>query len=371
MNSTLKFVGLDVSKAKIAVAVADEGYDAPRYWGTLPHTMDAIRSLVKKLGDPECLRVCYEAGPTGYPLYRFLRAMDIHCDVIAPSLIPQRPGERIKTDRRDAVRLAQLYRSGELTSIRVPTEDDEALRDLIRCREDAVGDELRAKHRLTKFFLRHNICPPAGVKFQSKKYQEWLNTVSFERSTSQLVFQEYLYQWKEIRERIGRLDAEIRIQASEGPHAPLIQALQGLRGIGELTATSLVAEIGSFIRFPKPTHLMSFAGMVPSESSSGDYRRQGSITKAGNRHVRRLIIESAWSYKYKPAVKGELKKRLKGLPPEIHLISWKAQNRLHKKLHRLLSRGVMPGKAITAVAREFLGFIWAVALEVENVQSTH
>lgn len=366
MNNTLKYVGLDVSKEKIAVATADSGRGKPRYWGMIPNTSEAIRTLIKKLGDPEQLRMCYEAGPTGYGLYRLLKAMDIHCEVIAPSLIPKRPGERIKTDRRDAQRLAQLYRAGELTPIYVPTEDDEALRDLVRCREDAVEDELRAKHRLTKFLLRHHLHPPAGVKNWSKKHREWLDALHLKDSKLRLVFQEYDHQIKEIQQRIKRLEKEMEHQANEGTHAPLIQALQGLRGIALVTATSLVAEIGSFQRFPSPRYFMGYIGLIPSEFSTGNTRRQGEITKAGNRHVRRLLVEAAWSYRYKPAVKRNLKKRLDQLPPEVQAISWKAQNRLHNKYYRLLSRGKEHGKVVTAVARELAGFIWAVSQEVEN-----
>ncbi|MRX57078.1 IS110 family transposase [Bacillus idriensis] len=369
MKDTLKYVGLDVSKEKIAVAIAEEGREEPRYFGMIPHTTEAIKKLVKKLGDTESLRVCYEAGPTGYPLCRLLLSLGVHCDVIAPSLIPQRPGERIKTDRRDSIRLAQLYRAGELTNIYVPTPEDEALRDLVRSREDAKEDELRAKHRLTKFLLRNNLKPLPGVNKWTKKYREWLDALKFEISALRVVFQEYYHQLKEIEQRILRLEKEIGIQAKEGIHAPTIQALQALRGVALITATSLVAEIGSFKRFATPRQFMAYVGLIPSEFSSGESRRQGKITKTGNRHVRRLLVESAWSYRYQPAVKGELKKRINGLEPTIQAISWKAQNRLNKKYYRLLSRGKESGKAITAVARELAGFIWAITNELEDTRS--
>lgn len=369
MKDTIKYVGLDVSKEKIAVAIAEEGRGEPRYFGMISNTPEEIRKLVKKLGDPDTLRVCYEAGPTGYSLYRLLLALGVYCEVIAPSLIPKRPGERIKTDRRDSIRLAQLYRAGELTSIYVPTAEDEALRDLVRAREDAKEDELRAKHRLTKFLLRNNIHQPSGVNKWTKKYREWLDTLKFESSNLRVVYQEYYHQLKEIEQRISRLEEEIKLQASEGIHAPIIQALQALRGIALITATSLVAEIGSFKRFSTPRQFMAYVGLIPSEFSSGDKRRQGEITKTGNRHVRRLLIESAWSYRYQPAVKGELKRRQDGLSPAIQGISWKAQNRLHKRYYRLLSRGKEGGKAITAVARELAGFIWAITQEVEDAPS--
>ncbi|WP_026688301.1 IS110 family transposase [Alteribacter aurantiacus] len=366
MKDTLKFVGLDVSKDKIAVAIADEGRELPRYYGMIPHTPEAIKKLIKSIGDPHTLRMCYEAGPTGYSLQRLLQSLDIQCEVIAPSLIPQKPGERIKTDRRDSIRLAQLYRAGELTPVYIPNSDDEALRDLVRAREDAKEDELRAKHRLSKFLLRNDIKPPKGVNKWTKKYRDWLDKLTFERSSLRVVFQEYYHQIKELEQRILRYEEEVKVQANEGVHAPMIQSLQALRGIALITATSLVAEVGSFRRFPTAGHFMSYVGLIPSEYSSGDRRQQGEITKTGNRHVRRLLVESAWSYRYKPAVKGELKKRQNGLSPAIQGISWKAQNRLHNKYFRLLSRGKESGKAITAVARELAGFIWAVTQEDKN-----
>jgi transposase len=368
MKDTIKYVGLDVSKEKIAVAIADEGRDEPRYWGMIPNTVESIRKLVKKLGEKENLRVCYEAGPTGYGLYRLFLSLGIECEVIAPSLIPKKPGERIKTDRRDSIKLAKLYRAGELTPIYVPTEADEALRDLVRAREDVKEDELRAKHRLTKFLLRHDIRPPKGVKKWTTRYCEWLNTLKFDHSASRIVYEEYMHQLTEIQQRLNRLEEEIQRQALEGVHAPMIQALQTLRGVAVVTAASLVAEVGSFQRFSSPKQLMAYAGLIPSESSSGELRRQGKITKAGNRHVRRLLIESAWSYRYLPAVKGKLKKRQEGQPPELLQISWKAQTRLNKRYFRLLSRGKVAGKAITAVARELTGFIWAITQEAEKKQ---
>jgi len=366
MKDTIKYVGLDVSKEKIAVAIADEGREEPRYWGMISNTPESVRKLVNKLGEKDDLRVCYEAGPTGYELYRLFLSLGIECEVIAPSLIPKKPGDRVKTDRRDALNLAKLFRAGELTPIYVPTEDDEALRDLVRAREDAKEDELRAKHQLTKFLLRHEIHPPTEVRKWTCKYREWLNTLKFERSASRIVFQEYLHHLQEIELRIKRLEEEIQLQATEGFHAPMIQALQTLRGVAVITATSLVAEIGSFKRFDSPKKLMSYTGLIPSENSSGETRRQGNITKTGNRHVRRLLVEAAWSYRYQPALKGELKRRQEGQLPSVQAISWKAQNRLHKKYFRLLSKGKVAGKAVTAVARELAGFIWAITQEIEN-----
>lgn len=363
MYNITKYVGLDVSKEKIAISVAEEGRSKARYVAMIEYKVEAIRKLMRKLGEPEQLQVCYEAGPTGYGLYRLLKSMDIKCEVIAPSLIPKKPGERVKTDKRDSLKLATLYRAGELTPIYVPSEDDEALRDLVRAREDVKEDELRAKHRLTKFLLRNEINPPLGTRKWTKKYWDWLNSLKFERSASRITFQEYLQQLKDFQQRLKVLEQEIEEQAKEGVHAPMIQRLMTLRGVAVITATSLVAEVGSFERFQTPKQFMAYTGMVPSESSSGELRRLGNITKTGNRHVRRLLIEAAWSYRYQPAVKGELKKRQQGQPTNILGISWKAQNRLHKKYYRLVGRGKASGKAITAIARELSGFIWAIVHE--------
>lgn len=365
MYNTTKFVGLDVSKEKIAVAVAEEGRSAPRYIGMISYTVEAIRKLMKKLGGSEQLQVCYEAGPTGYGLYRLLKSMDIECEVIAPSLIPQKPGSRVKTDKRDALNLATLYRAGELTPIYVPTEDDEALRDLVRAREDVKEDELRAKHRLTKFLLRNEIRPPDGVNKWTVRYWDWLNKLTFERSTSRIAYQEYLQQLKEFQQRLKILEQEIEEQSKTGIHAPMIQLLMTLRGVAVITATSLVAEIGSFERFQTAKQFMAYMGLVPSESSSGELRKQGKITKTGNQHARKLLIEAAWSYRYQPAVKGALKKRQQGQPANVLAISWKAQNRLNSKYFRLLSRGKEKGKVVTAIARELAGFVWAIGQEFD------
>lgn len=371
MKFTTKYVGLDVSKEKIAVAIADEGRGEPRYFGMIPNTPESLRKLVKKLGSSEQLKFCYEAGPTGYGIYRVLLSMGIDCKVIAPSLIPQKPGDRVKTDKRDAIRLAKLYRAGELTAVHVPNKEDEALRDLVRAREDAREDELRAKHRLTKFLLRHDIHPPKGTNKWTYAYKEWLDGLSFEYPIQKVVFEEYRQHLVEIQQRIQRLEKEIELQSQDGYHAPMIQALQVLRGVATITATALVAEIGSFQRFKTAKQFMAYLGLVPSESSSGEVRKQGKITKTGNQHARRLLIESAWSYRYKPVVKGKLKKRQEGQPASITSISWKAQHRLHNKYYRLLLKGKAAPKAITAVARELAGFIWAIAKETEtNKEST-
>jgi len=301
MKDTTKFVGLDVSKEKIGVGVADRGREPARYWGAIENSPKALRELVARLGKPEELLVCYEAGPTGYIIQRQLEKMGVSCIVVAPALIPTAPGDHVKTDRRDALRLAQLLRAGELTPVWVPGEEDEALRDLVRAREDAKEDQLRARHRLLKFFLRHGERAPQGVRRWSSKFRDWLDKLHFEHAAADAVFREYLHALDEIEERIHRLDAAIHGQAEASARAPVIKALCG---VAEVTAVTLVAGVAEFSRFRSPRQLMAYAGLVPREYSSGSRRSQGGITKAGNSHLRRIVVEAAWSYRYPPAVKG-------------------------------------------------------------------
>jgi transposase len=321
MKDIQKFVGLDVSKEMIAVGVADAGRGEPRFHGNIPNQPEAIRKLMKKLGNPENLQVCYEAGSTGYGILRFLLSMEIDCIVVAPTLIPRRAGDRIKTDRRDALRLAQLLRAGELTPVWTPDEDHEALRDLIRARHDAKEDLQRARQRLHHFLLRHDLRPPQGTRNWTVKHRDWMNSLTFEKTSLRIVFQEYLHSIDEITERMKRIESEIHEQAIKSEHAPVIQALQAMRGVAEVTAVTLVAEIGQFSRFASPRQLMSYAGLVPKEYSSGSSRWQGSITKIGNAQIRRVLVESAWAYRHHPSLKGDLRKRQEGQDPETQRIS--------------------------------------------------
>jgi len=367
MKNTTKYIGLDVSKEKISVAIADAGREPSRYWGTISHKPEAVRKLLKQLGKPDELEVCYEAGPTGFELYRWISSMGISCTVIAPSHIPSRPGDHIKTDRRDAEKLAQLFRAGELTAVYVPTRDDEALRDLIRARADFKEDQHRFRQRIIHYLLRRQISPPATIQRRwTQAYRAWLNRLTFERESEQLTVQEYLHELHECEERLTRIEAAMAEQALKGAKAEVIRAVQSLRGIALVTAVTIVAEIGCFRRFRSPAQLMAYLGMVPREYSSGQGVRKGSITKTGNRQVRRVFIESAWSYRYRPAVKGELEKRLVGQSGEVQLISWKAQNRLHQKYRQLLMKGKHKNLVIGAVGRELVGFVWALACEAEK-----
>lgn len=368
MKDVQKFVGLDVSKDTIAVAIADPGRGEPRFHGTIQNKPEDIRKLMKKLGNHENLLVCYEAGPTGYGIYRLLLSMDIEYMVVAPSLIPKRSGDRVKTDNRDSTRLAQLLRAGELTSVWVPDEDHEALRDLIRARHDAREDLQSSRQRLVHLLLRHEIHPPQGVRNWSVKYREWLKRLTFERASQRIVFQEYLHAIYEVEERMKRLETQIHEEALQSEHAPVIQALQTLRGVAEVTAVTLVVEIGQFSRFSNPRQLMSYAGLVPKEYSSGSSRWQGSITKTENSQIRRSIVEVCWSYRHRPSLKGELLKRQEGQDPEAKRIAWKAQHRLHMKYHRISAKGKGGKVAVVAVARELLGFIWAIGCAIEDKQ---
>ncbi|QNK58711.1 IS110 family transposase [Paenibacillus sp. PAMC21692] len=369
MSLTTKYVGLDVSKQKIAIAIADEGKQDPRYWGSIPHTKEAVRKWVQQVRSTDMtLEVCYEAGPTGYVLYRWLLEMDVSCTVIAPSLIPKRAGDRIKTDKRDALRLAQLFRSGELTSIYIPTLKDESLRDLVRAREDAKEDLNRHKQRLGKLLLRHQLSPPNGATPWTHAYEEWLDTLQFTEDSQRVVFQEYRETIRETKERMKRYEKEIEEQEKVSHQAPLIQAFQALRGVAVLTATTLASEICTISRFPSASAFMSYCGLVPSERSSGETRWQGRLTKAGNAHLRRVLVESAWSYRYSPAVKRKMRERVTGLPSEIQTIAWNAQQRLHRKYRSMIRKGKHKGTLVAALARELAGFVWAIAKEVERLE---
>ena len=372
MNDSTKFVGMDVSKEKIAVAhppsagPRDSGGEPARYWGEIPNQVEYIRKLIGRLSEIGKLQVCYEAGATGYMLERQLVSMGVACVVVAPSLVPKQPGNRVKTDRRDALRLAELFRAGELTPVWVPGEEGEALRDLVRAREDAKEDLLRAKHRLLKLLLRHGMHEPLGIRSWSPKYRAWLKGLLFDSGALQTAFDEYRLSIEEIEGRVQRLESEIHEQAEKSVHAPVIKALETFRGIKEIGATTMVAEVGSFLRFKKAPQVMGYSGTVPSEYSSGAETRRGKITKTGNNHLRRILIECAWSYRY-PASRSEaIKKRQEGQPASVQAIAWKAQVRLCKKYRRLISKGKSGQVAVTAVARELLGFIWAAACEVEK-----
>lgn len=364
MGEGTTFVGLDVHKETIAVATAAAGGGEPRSLGTIPNTPAAVAKLVRKLGPSKNLRCCYEAGPCGYGLHRQLTELGAESVVVAPSLVPTKPGERVKTDRRDALRLARSHRSGDLTPVWVPDEEHEALRDLTRARADARADRHRARQRLGKFLLRQGLRPPDGVRPWTVRHRTWLTGLRLARPAQQAVLREGLHAVDEAGARLDRLEDELAEVAQTGPHAALLSGLQCLRGVGLVTAATLVAELGDVARFDRPRQLMAYAGLVPSEHSSGTRQRRGGITKTGNAHLRFILVEAAWHYRHPSAVRGELKRRQLGQPPAVTDLAWRAQVRLHKRFGRLLGRGKLKQQAVVAVARELLGFIWALARAV-------
>jgi len=366
----LKFVGLDVHAETIAVAVAEQGGEV-RSLGIIPNGEESIRKLVRKLGPVEQLRFCYEAGPTGYALYWQLTKMGAPCEVVAPTLVPVKSGDRVKTDRRDALKLARNYRAGELTPVWVPDAAHEALRDLVRAREAAKKDQLRARHRLNKFLLRHGRRPPMGVKPWTMKYLEWVKReVHFEQMAQQATLLDYQHEVEHTAARIVRLDGAIEEAVKLAPPQmrAVIEALQALRGIAQVSAVTVVAELGELSRFARARQLMGYAGIVASEDSSGERTRRGQITKTGNAHLRRVVVESAWAYRHRPAMGRTLRKRQEHLGEEIKEIAWKAQQRLYQRYRKLLAKGKNKGVVITALGRELLGFIWAIGIKVETTQ---
>jgi transposase len=310
--------------------------------------------------------VAYEAGPTGYAVHRQLTSMGIECIVVAPSLIPKRPGDKVKTDRRDALKLARLLRSGDLTPVWVPDEAHEALRNLVRARADAKADQLRAKHRLSKFLLRQGCWPPVGVRNWSQRHLQWLRQLHFQHVPDQVVFTDYLAAVTAAGERIKRLEAALHQCAQDSSQVAVIRALQAFRGIGFLSAVTIVAEAGDLRRFRTARQLMAYAGTVPSESSSGSKHHRGCITKTGNSLLRHVFGEAAHHARHAPRIAGTLKQRQADLPTQIVELAWRAQLRLHTRYRHLGAR-VGPHKALTAIARELAGFIWAAGQLLEEV----
>ena len=358
MEKTTRFVGLDVHKASIAVAVAD-AFGEPEDHGQIANDPSAVWRLMQRLGGADVhLAVAYEAGPTGYALHRQLTAMGIDCIVVAPSLIPVKPGERIKTDRRDAAKLARLLRSGDLTAVWVPDEGHEALRDLVRARDDAKADLLRAKHRLSKFLLRRAIYPPVGVRAWSRAHEAWLDKLAFEHAADGVVLEHYRAVASEAAQRVKRLETALAQCAAASPHAELLAALQALRGIGFLTAVTIVAEAGDLRRFRSARQFMAYVGLVPSEHSSGASRHQGRITKTGNRLIRHVLGQAAHNARYRPNVSTSLRARQRRVPPAVVELDRRAQARLHQRYRHLAGR-IGTNKTVIAVARELAGFVWA------------
>jgi transposase len=363
----IKFVGLDVHADTIAVAVAAKEGEA-RSLGIIPNRAESIRKMVGKLGPIEQLRFCYEAGPTGYALYWQLTQMGAQCEVVAPTLVPVKAGDRVKTDRRDALKLARNYRAEELTAVWVPDAAHEALRDLVRAREAAKKDQLRARHRLSKFLLRHGRRPPVGINSWTVKYLEWVQReVHFTERAQEVTLLDYLHEVQHAAARIERLEQAIDEAAQSVPPQmrAVIAALQALRGIAKISAVTVVAELGNVTRFTGARQLMAYGGIVASEDSSGARIHRGKITKTGNAHLRRVVVEAAWAYRHRPAIGATLRKRQEPVSEKVKEISWKAQQRLHARYMKLTLKGKNKGVVITAVARELLGFLWAIGIQAE------
>ena len=364
-QSTPLFVGLDVHKASIAVAHATGGRtEPPVFVGEIGTCQADIDRLIRRLQSKRAqLRFVYEAGPSGYGLYRYLTKQGWPCDVVAPSLIPRRPGDKVKTDRRNAVDLARLLRSGDLTRVYVPTVEDEAIRDLCRARDAARLTLKNAKLRLKAFLLRLGL-HYVGRADWNDAHRRYLAKVVCPTPAQQIVFQESVRAVDEQVDRLARLETELRELAPAWRLYPVVQALQALRGVQWLVAITVVAELGDLTRFTSPRQLAAFVGLIPSEYSSGPSRRQGGITKAGNGRARRALIEGAWAYRHPAKVSQHIQTRIDALPKPIQDIGWKAQVRLCKRFRRLVARGKHPNVAVTAIARELIAFMWAIATEV-------
>lgn len=366
MGKFSKYVGLDTHKETIAVGVADGAGGKARYFGEIANTPAAIDKLLRRFSpDGEVVSYCYEAGPCGYGLYRQITAAGHACTVVAPSLIPTRPGDRVKTDRRDSESLARLHRAGELTSVWVPGEEQEAMRDLTRAREDMKHLERQSKQRLNAFLLRHGRRYTGKSKW-TQAYWRWLERLRFSQAVQQLVLQEYIDSVRQLQSRVSDLETEMARALPTWELAPVVEALMALRGCRLITAMTVVAELGDISRFDSPRQLMAFLGLVPSENSSGPRQRRGGLTKTGNGHVRRVLIEAAWTYRFPAKKSAPLQRRAERTSPAVQAIAWKAQKRLCARYRHLHHRGLMGVKISPAIARELCGFIWAIACEVQG-----
>jgi transposase len=359
MEKATTFGGLDAHKVSINVAVFLAGQTKAVEW-QVANERAAVRRMVRRVLKESSGEVwfCYEAGPCGYALQRWIRDAGARCAVVAPSLIPQKPGERVKTDRRDARKLAELHRAGLLTEVHPPSTQDEAARDLSRAREDAHQDLVRSRHRLSKLLLRRGWAWTGGKKAWSQGHRLWLRSLRFEHDADRVVFEDYLLAIEQLEERLRALEQRIEHLSQQDGYAEAVGALRCFRGIDTITAMGIVTELHDFMRFDSARGLMAFLGLVPSEHSSGSSRRQGSITLAGNSHVRRLLIEAAWHYRHRPSVVS-LRRRRQGQSARVVALADKAMQRLHRRFQRMLEKGKPKPKVAVAIARELAGFVWA------------
>ena len=366
------YIGLDVHKETIAVAVARAGREAPESRGEIANKPQAVAKLVDRLNREftgEVLLFCYEAGPCGYGLYRQLLELGQDCQVVAPSLIPKKPGEHIKTDRRDACKLAQALRSGDLTAVWVPGEEQEAMRDLTRARDDLKAQERKARQQLNAYVLRHGHAWPSNKTRWTKTHYHWLESLRFAHDWQQVVLQEYIDAAKAASQRVADITAQMERVLPQWSLAPVVDSLVALRGIDKLAAMVLLAELGDISRFDSPKQLMAYLGLVPSEHSSGGRRRLGAITKTGNRHARRMLVESAWSYRFPARQTAHLKRKAANASDEAKVIAWRAQKRLCGRYRTLLQAGKNTKQTTVAIARELTGFIWDIVChEMPKIQ---
>ena len=362
MRKIIKYIGLDVHKNSISIAIAEDGQKRDvNFYGVINNDMDQLHKFLRRqISQGAETRCVYEAGPCGYNIYRSLKDKGIDCVVIAPSLIPRKSGDRIKTDRRDAESLARLHRAGELTAVYVPSTEDEALRDLVRARGDSVNMLKRAKQQLGAFLLRHHICFSGKSKW-SKAYFNWLADISMPHPAQQITLQEYIDMVQDSKKRVERISEQIRQLSGQTQLNTLNMSLQSLRGVSQIVSAVVVSELGDLTRFDSPSKLMAYLGLVPSQHNSGDKKKPGKITKTGNGHVRRALIEAAQAYRLPARKSRAIAKRNEGLPQEICKIAWQAQIRLCGRYKRLVFRGKNSNLVKTAIARELAGFMWAIS----------
>lgn len=364
------FVGIDVAKLKNAIAIADAGRDGEiRYFGEVEASDADMRRVIRRIGAKfDCVHFCYEAGPTGYGLYRLIRSLGHDCTVVAPSLIPRRPGDRVKTNRRDALALARLLRAGELTSVWVPDEGHEAMRDLVRARASAVETLRVHRQQVSAFMLKHGRIYPRK-KGWTMRYLCWLQEQQFDHPAHQIALQEMVQAVRVSKERVERLEKVIEEFVPDWSLAPVVRALQTLRGVDLIVAVTFATEVGDVTRFESPRQLMGYLGLVPAERSTGVTVRRGGITKAGNGRVRHMLVESAWTYRHPPKVGARKLYLMEHAPSQVREIAWKAQSRLTARYRRLAGRGKRTTVVCTAIARELAGFMWAVAREAQLIRA--
>jgi len=354
------------------VSVARMGRADPESWGEMANKPKTVAKLIDRLNEEfggEVLQFCYEAGPCGYGLYRQILKLGHDCEVVAPSLIPNKPGERIKTDRRDADKLSRSLRSGDLTAVWVPDEEKEAMRDLTRARDDMKSQERKARQQLNAYVLRHGHAWPSNRSRWTKTHYNWLESLGFPHDWQQVVLQEYIDAVKAASQRVVDITAQMERALPQWTLGPIVDSLVALRGIDKLAAMVLLAELGDISRFESPKQLMAYLGLVPSEQTSGRRRRQGGITKTGNSHARRMLVESAWSYRFPARQTMHLKRKAKNASDEAKVIAWRAQKRLCGRYRTLLQAGKNTKQTTVAVARELIGFIWDIVChEMPKVQ---